>query len=155
MFGKILGKLKSDSTDGIDTAKLIHKVSNMTLSEMRNYVNNKLKDYEVCEDGIITVMQRLNSIGVDKKRFIENDAMDSKIKKAFDLVILVANNKKTTIVAIELIQEFTEIYRDLISEFDKNNKQIYTSKFKDAISSSTDNIQKMTEMNQKMKVLGE
>lgn len=152
MFSKILGKSKSEAVE--DNSAIIEKVSKMNLSDMRVYVNNKLKDFEICEDGLTQVMRRLISEDANEKRFIQNDAMDSKIKKAFDLVIIIAANKRMTMATSELIGEFIALYSDIIKKFDTDNKQIYESKLKDALTNSIATIQTMTELNNKMKVLG-
>lgn len=152
MFSKILGKSKSEAVE--DNSAIIEKVSKMNLSDMRVYVNNKLKDFEICEDGLTQVMRRLISEDANEKRFIQNDAMDSKIKKAFDLVIIIAANKRMTMATSELIGEFIVLYSDIIKKFDTDNKQIYESKLKDALTNSIATIQTMTELNNKMKVLG-
>lgn len=154
MFGNILGKKKSESTEDKNNSEIIGKISKMNLADMRVYVNNKLVGFEVCEDGLSEVMQRLISKDANEKRFIESDAMDTKIKKAFDLVILVAGNKKVTVVIIETIQTFIELYDDIISKFDTDNKQIYASKLKDALTNAMATIETITQMNRKSGVLG-
>ncbi len=154
MFGKILGKNKKESEQDIDTQVIIEKISKMNLVDMRVYVNDKLKDFEVCEDGLNEVMRRLISKSTQEKRYIESDAMDSKKKKAFDLVILVSKNKKVTIVTTELIQEFIKLYNDIIIKFDADNKQIYESKLKDSINSTIATITSKAEIDRKNKVLG-
>ena len=154
MFGKILGKNKAESGEDNDHKIIVEKISKMNLTDMRIYVNNKLSDFEITEDGLSEVMRRLISKDANEKRFIQSDAMDSKIKKAFDLVIIIAANKKITIITTELIQEFVELYKDIITKFDKDNKQIYESKLKDSLSGSITMISTMAEINRKTKVLG-
>jgi len=81
--------------------------------------------------------------------------MDSKIKKGFDLVISIASHAKITVVAVELIQEFITLYDDVITKFDRDNKQIYESKLKDALQRAINNISEMADLKRKMNVLGE
>lgn len=154
MFGNILGK--SDEEVGSDTqhSKIVEKVSKMNLTEMKTYVNNKITDFEICEDGLSEVMRRLISKDANGHRFIETDAMDSKKSKAFELVILIASSKKVTIVSSELIQEFMETYKDLIAQVDKENMQIYASRLKDALVKSIVTLEQMTAINKKLGVLG-
>ncbi len=154
MFGKILGKKKEETQEDSSHQIIVEKIAKMNISDMRFYVNNKLSDFEVCEDGLNEVMRRLNSQDADEKRFIEMDAMDSKKKKAFDLVILISKNKKVTIVVTELMQEFMENYKDILTKFDKDNKQIYTSLLKDALTAAITTISTMAEINRKTTVLG-
>ena len=149
MFNKLLGK----KTDDLDQSsnEIEHKISKMDLNDMRNYVNNKLTDFQLCSDGLSEVMKRLVSIN-DKTshRFIEIDAMDSKVKKAFDLVLLVAKSKKITVVTIELIQDFINLYTDVIDKFDEENKQTYDSKLKKSLSEAVLMISSMSEIKEKM-----
>ncbi len=154
MFGNILGKNKKEAKEDSSTSILSEKINKMNISDMRVYVNNKLNDFEICEDGLNEVMRRLNSKDVDEKRFIEMDAMDSKKKKAFDLVILISKSKKVTIVTSEEIQKFSENYEDIIGKFDTDNKQIYGSLLKDALAGAIATISSMAEMNRKSTVLG-
>ncbi|MBU0720037.1 hypothetical protein KJ877_01705 [bacterium] len=149
MFSNILGKKKDASSD----KNLIEKVSKMNLTDMRLFVNNK---NEITEEGLIEVLNRL----IDKnektsKRYIEADDMDSKIKKSFDLLINIASNKKITVVAVEKIQEFIEVYSEIIRGFDEKNKQIYGSKLKEALEKAIGNIEGISEFKRKMNLLGE
>ncbi len=154
MFGKILGKNKKEANENQEHSKIVEKISKMNISDMRVYVNNKLISFEICEDGLNEVMRKLLLKDDKGQRFIEMDAMDSKKKKAFDLVLIVASSKKITIVTIELIQEFMKQYIDIIDKFDKENKQIYTSKFKDGLTKAMSTISAMTEVNRKNIILG-
>lgn len=155
MFGAILGKNKEESGEDKLHQIIVEKVSKMNLVDMRVYVNNNLKDFGICEDGLSEVMRRLNSKDEKtSKRFIETDAMDSKKKKAFDIVIIIAKNKKVTVLVTELIQEFMETYKDIITQYDRDNKQIFGEKLKTALNGSISTIATMAEMNRKMKVIG-
>jgi hypothetical protein len=154
MFNNILGKSKKESNEDVKYQAIREKISKMNLLDMRVYVNNKLNDFKVCEDGLSEIMRRLTSVDANGKRFIESDAMDSKKKKAFDLVILISKNKKITIVTTELIQKFIEMYSDIITKFDTDHKQIYASLLKDSLNKSIMVISSMADINKKAKVLG-
>lgn len=151
MFGKILGKNKLESNKQNNV--IVEKISKMNLSDMRVYVNNKLNNFEVCEEGLTEVMKVLVSKDAKGRRFIESDAMESKIKKAFDLVIIVAKSKKMSIDTTELIQTFIELYSDIIQKFDNDNKQIYSSKLKDSVNTSLATLQTMNNLKKKMNIL--
>ncbi len=155
MFGKLLGKTKDESIVDDKHRDIIEKISKMNLSDMRFYVNNKLKDYEITEYGISEIIRRLISKHeTTSARFIEIDAMPAKIKKAFDLVIVISKSKKLTVVSTELIQEFITMYDDIIKKFDEDNKQIYASKLDTALSQSVIKIIETAELKRKMKILG-
>jgi len=155
MFGKILGKNKDNvSQSDKKHLEIVEKISKMNLTDMRAYINNKILNFEIDEDGLIEILKKLTTKN-GEKRYIEIDDMDSKKKKGFDLVISVASHTKITVVAVELIQEFITFYDDVIKKFDKDNKQIYESKLKDALQKAINNISEMAELKRKMDVLGD
>jgi len=150
MFGKLLGKSKEEETNN----DIAQKVSKMNLIEMKTYVKNRISNFEICEDGLHEIMNKLLSKDENGKRFIETDAMDSKKAKAFELVILIAASKKVTITSAELIQEFIDLYEDIIAQVDKDNMQIYGSRLKDAVIKTIATIETMAEVNKKIGILG-
>jgi len=153
MFGKILGKSEEEINGDSSHSEIVEKISKMNLTDMKLYVNNKLSSFEINEDGLSEVMRRLVSIDANERRFIESDAMDSKMKKAFDLVIIISKSKKITVTTTELIQKFIELYKDLLHTYDTNNKHIYTSKLNDALVNAITMINTISEYKLKMKVL--
>jgi hypothetical protein len=155
MFGKILGKKENSTLSNKRDKEILEKVQKMTLTEMRDYLKNKILGFESCEQGVSAVMNRLITKDASSKRYIESDSMDSKIKKTFELVLIVASHRKVTVKIVEQIQEFIKIYHDLISKYDKENKQIYGSRLKEALTTSISNINKMAELNRKNTILGE
>lgn len=128
----------------------------MNLSEMRSYVRNSIKDFEITVDGLKELMKKLiNKNENSKKYYINSDDMDTKKKKAFDLIILIAQSKKINIELVEDIQKFVEIYKDIILAYDQKFKEIYFSRFEDAIALALSNVDKINTLENKMKVLGE
>jgi hypothetical protein len=157
MFSNILGRKKEDiSEEDADHAELIAKISKMNLTEMRTYIKDRIPDFSSDEDGINAVLNRLISQdSKTKERYIKRDDMDSKKKKAFDLVLAIAEHKKINLVTIELIQKFIEVYREIISDYDKEHKEIYESRFVDAIKNALININEKAALKNKMDLLGE
>jgi len=155
MFGKILGKKENTSVTNKIDKEIVDKISKMNLTEMRDYLKNKIMGFESCEEGVSSVMSRLITKDASGKRYIESDAMDSKIKKGFEVVLVVAAHRKVTVKIVEQIQEFIKLYHDIINEYDTNHKQIYGLRLKEALTMSISNINKMSEMNRKNSVLGE
>lgn len=156
MFGKILGRSKKEeSTEDREHNELVLKIAKMNLTDMKSYVNGRVADMSVTEDGLIELMKKLITIDeTTSKRYIEIDDMDSKIKKGFELVLSIGAHKKITVVTVELIQEFMEIYSDIITKYDTTHKQIYSSRLKDVISKAASTLNEMAEMRKKMGVLG-
>ena len=150
MFSKILGRAKTTDTP----SEIVVKISKMTLSDMTSYVKNKIVDEKVDEEGITAVMNRL--LSKDEKTshyYIKADDMDSKLKKAFELVMLVSKNKKVTVRAVELIQDFTTVYGEIIEKYDKDHKEIYGSRLNDALSNSAQLVNDIADINNKMTVI--
>ena len=131
MFGKFFGKKNSTS---LNDKEIAVKIANMSITDMRSYINNKISSLPLSEAGLNAVMEKLTSVNeTTSKRFIEIDDMDTKIKKAFDLLLLIGKNKKVSMRTIELIQKFVELYADIITKYDTEKKEIYNSRFNDLI----------------------
>jgi len=152
MFKKMLGKKKDDSTNSSELEK---KIAKMNLTDMRAYLKNHIDGFEPSEEGVVALFQHLNSKDATGKRFVEMDAMDSKKKKLFDLVIVAATHKKVSPRSVELLQAFIENYADMISDYDKRNKQIYESRLHDALSASIDMVNHLSALKRKTNVLGD
>ena len=154
MLGKFLGRNKKQSPKEEKNKELIEKIEKMNLTDMRLYVNNQLNDFAVCEDGLIEVMKRLVKVDENtKKRYLSKDDMDTKIKKAFDLVIVIGANKKVSIKVTGLMQEFLKVYSKIILDYDTKHKQIYSTKLKNCIEKSIMTIGNVTEIQRRIGVL--
>ena len=157
MFSKLRGKKQKNATaEDQEKTQLLKKISTMNLTEMRSYVNNKIESLPLSEDGLNGVI--LNLITPDsatKNLYIKEDDMDSKKKKAFDLVILISKNKKITFKTVDAIGVFIELYAPIIKAYDAQYKEIYTSRFNDAITLALYNINQISDLKSKMNLLGE
>jgi len=156
MFNKIFSKnsSKEEKSEEKDSL-LIQRLPSMNLTDMRLYVKNSIHEMESTENGLVEILKRLTlEDETSSKRYIESDNMDSKIKKAFDLVIVIAEHKKITLDAVELIQEFINVYQGIILNFDRQNKQIYESKLRTALEKSIEGVNQITALQRKMDVLG-
>ena len=150
MFNNILGKSKTDK----ELSDLVLMIKKMNLTEKRDYIKNKLTNSPVSRDGIVEVLKEL--ISKDEKtskRYIEIDDMDVKKKKAFDLVIMISTHNMLTVPAVDLIRKFAEVYSDIIEKFDKDNKQIYTTKLKEAIKNAVLTMSVKSDLENKRQVL--
>lgn len=146
--------MNNSISDNQENRELIDRVSKMNLTDMRTYINNRIADYPVDEEGLIEVLHKL--LKVDEKtskRYIDIGDMDSKIKKGFDLVLSILTNKKISVTAIELVNEFSEKSKDIIEKYDKENKQIYYTRFKDSIELAINNMNIKNELQRKMDVI--
>ena len=155
MFSKIMGKKKEGDTQ---ESKILNEVSKkiepMNLTEMRTYVNNKILNFEVSTVGLFAIMNKLTLADASTGRYylVESD-MDVKKKKAFDLVLMIAESKKIDLKVLESIQNFVEVYAHLIAKFDNDNKQIYASRFKDMLEQAIKGFTNIAKEQNKMNVL--
>jgi len=156
MFGKLLGKIKGESGDeGHENSELIAKISKMNLTDMKAYINNRVPDFQIDEDGLSEVMRKLLKLDEKtSKRYVEIDDMDSKIKKGLELILVILVNKKITVTTIELVTEFLDMSKDIIEKYDKEHKQIYDSRFKEALSTAVDIVNTHAEITRKNSVIG-
>ena len=157
MLGSIFSKKqKAKDSQAQSHSEIAIKVAKMNLTEMRSYVNNKLANEEISEEGLYEVIKKLTTPHeTTTKLYVQIDDMDLKKKKAFDLILLVSKSKKITIQTVELMQKFTELYAEIIKKFDLDYKEIYESKLNDAIAHALANVNELAELQRKMNVLGE
>ncbi|DAB30484.1 MAG TPA: hypothetical protein CFH84_03830 [Sulfurimonas sp. UBA12504] len=155
MFESLFGKKHTLSAEAQTNAHITEKISQMNLTDMRAYLNNRITGFNVCEFGLSEVMKKLIFIDEEsEQRYLKADDMDTKIKKAFDLVLMIAVHKKISITTVEYIQEFLEVYKEIIEKFDRRNKQIYASKLHEALKTSINGVHSIEELKNKMQVLG-
>lgn len=139
MLSKLLHNLLGSNSK--INSKLQNKISKMDLRSMRLYVNGQLKKFRVSQFGLNEVTKRLTKLNEStEKYFLKASDMDSKKKKVFDLIILILENKKASIAVVESIQEFLEVYDEIIKKYDKDNKEIYETRIKDSMSVAIDRI---------------
>jgi len=155
MFKSILGRKKEDiGKEDAAHAALSEKISKMNLTQMRSYVKGGLDDFPVTEDGLMELLTKLTTEDSKTKQYyLKADDMDSKKKKAFDLVLLIAKNKKINLVVIELIQKFCKVYKEIVDAYDREYKEIYASRFEDAINLGLTTINSKIALKNKMNVL--
>jgi hypothetical protein len=152
MISKIFGKKKNEKDGDKDIAELEQKISKMNLTDLRLYVRGKL-DVELNEEGLILVLEKLISKINDKRYYLDSSDDDSKLKKAFDIVISIAKSKKVTVKAVELISEFIQTYEKLIKEYDKRNKDIYHDRLMKSVDVATEIIELKVALENKMNIL--
>jgi len=151
MFSNIMGNKNSQKDDNTE---LIEKISKMNLTDMRLYVKDNMKDFKSSKDGLEEILKKITLVdSQSSKRYIEADDMDVKIKKAFDLVLAILENKNISASIIEKAQNFLEIYKDIILSYDTNNKQIYAKKLHDKLISSANIINMKSDLIKKMNVI--
>lgn len=155
MFESLFGKKHKAGEEEQANTQITEKISHMNLTDMRAYLNNRITGFAVCEFGLSEIMKKLTVIDDEsEQRYLRVDDMDSKIKKAFDLVLMIAVHKKISIKTVEYIQEFIEVYKELIAAFDKRNKQIYASKLNDALYTAISGVNSIEALKEKMRILG-
>jgi len=147
MFSNLLGKLSSDETN--EDLILEEKIAKMDLSEMRLYVNDKLTDFKVTEFGLHEIIKKLISKNENTSQFyIADNDMDSKRKKAFELLILILAHKNISVLSLESAEKFLEVYEEMIKKYDYDNKNIYNKKIKDMMSLAINKINMKSHINE-------
>jgi len=154
MFKKFLGKKSSESEENSEEKEINEKISKMNLTEMKSYINNRIDGLSLTSYGLNAVLRKLIALNdATSKHYINSDDMDSKKKKAFDLVLSTMSNSKITVESMELVQEFMDTYKDIIDAYDRENKQIYASKFEDGLGVGMLTLDKLLQMSQKTSIL--
>ena len=154
MFSKMISKFKNGDDSDKKNSELIEKIAKMNLSDMRAYMKNTVQGQEPSEEGIIEILRRLTTLNeTTSKRYLETDDMDSKTKNGFELILVIASDKRITIDAIELIQEFIDMYSDIILNYDTKHKQIYGSKLKKSITNAILTVSNKADFSRKQMVL--
>ena len=147
MFGKLFGKSKENKVKSNSSFSQIYK---MNLSEMRSYVNNKTVNLKLTQEGLAEVMKKLTLPNKKtSKLYIAPDDMDTKKKKGFDLVLLIAKNEFINLDIIEQMKNFTAVYDELINKYDTEHKEIYSSRFTDAINLAVDSLNRQSKLAKK------
>ena len=153
MFGKILGTKKDENKNSNELLEASKRVQNMNLIEMRTYVNDKISTFKISSVGLLAIMNKLTlADSSTNKLYILEDDMDSKKKKAFELVLMITKNKKLNFTVLETIQNFTHIYAELIAKYDADNKEIYATRFKDILKQAVAGFAELAKDQDKMKI---
>ena len=152
MFKKLLGKSENKSENSEKGFQ--EYLSKIGISDMRTLLLGQVEKFPVDENMIIEILKKItHEDEKTNKRFLENNDTDIKLKKAFDTVITAASSKKVTVEAIELMQKFVLMYKDLIESFDTRNKQIYMHKLTKATELSINTVEQLTAYMNKMAVI--
>lgn len=157
MFSNLFDK-KNDkaSKEEQENSELAEKISKMNLTEMKSYVRGKIPDFRLSKEGLKEVMKRLvKEDSNTSKRYLQPDDMETKMKKAFELVLTISTSNKMSVETIELIQEFIIVYKDIIVKYDRDNKQIYGSRLTECIEKSIMIVSQMADYNLRSKIIGE
>jgi len=154
LLTKIFGK-KSDknSAEEKKTKALKERINKMNLSELTLYVKGKFDALEVNEEGLVEVLKRLLSKRDKEHYFLDERDDDSKLKKAFELVMLCARNKGVTFKAMELIAQFAKQYAGLIKAYDRKHKEIYEERLKKSVEKANEIIEAKIALRDKMNLL--
>jgi len=153
MLSKLFGKSKTENIE-VDNKELIKAIQKMNLTDMRHYINNKKADLIVNEVGLAEVLYKLmNEDKNTKKRYINENDDYTKIKRCFDIVLSILENNKITSDTIELVIEFKNTFEDIIKRYDHENKEIYSSRFSDAIANGINNVTYKAKLQTQFKVV--
>ena len=153
MISKIFGKKTKEEEKDPKLKELDERIAKMKLTELGSYVKGKIDTLEVSEEGLVAVLERLVSKINDNRYFLDASDDDTKLKKAFELVLLVAKNKKVTLKAMEIIATFKTLYEPLIKAYDKKYKEIYADRLDKAVENAMVIVEAKVSLQNKMNVL--
>lgn len=143
MFGKMFDKIKNkNSGETEEDTVFTALIASWNLTEIKTYLQNKNPDFPLSSRGIDTVLNRFTSQEKpsDKypngKRMVELDDNDVRIKKAFDIILLLSKSSHLSMESVEKMERFRELHCDVIEKFDKQNAQTYEHKLKEAIANA-------------------
>ena len=146
IFGKKSGNEKEES-------ELKERIGKMNLTELTLYIKGSMEGVELTEEGVVEVLERLLSKVNEERYYLDASDDDSKLKKAFDLVLLCAKSNKVTLKAMELIARFDNQYAKLIKAYDRKHKEIYEDRLKKAIEQATEIIEAKVALQNKMNMI--
>jgi len=150
MLSKIFKKVKNSNQQ---KSELQLKIEKMNLSELRLYIRDKMEGFSLSEEGLNEVLKRLISKINDSRYFLDNSDDDSKLKKAFELVLNISKSRKVNFKSVELIAAFLYTYDALIREYDQKHKEIYQDRLNKAIDRANMMVEAKTSLDDKQKLL--
>jgi len=155
MLKKLFTKKATSASENSEAEMAIKsRIFTMNLTDMKAYINNNIKDFHVCSYGLNEVLRRVITPDAStKKYYLSMDDMDSKKKKAFDLFIVAMKNSQITLESLELMKTFLEVYAELIADYDKKNKEIYSSRLKDSINTGLSTLEHLLHFKNQRSVL--
>ena len=147
MLKKIFGKKKEAKIEKTSNCSIIaHKISTMNLTEITNYMDNKIVNFEPDIIGLEEIMKKfITPVANTKKLCLRIDDMDTKKKKCFVLVLKIIEHRDTNIKILKMIQKFCFVYEELIKKFDYDYSSKYQAKFEETIENRLRNIGELTE----------
>lgn len=144
MFEKLFTKGKS-SDDNVAAPRLealesFGKIAQKwNLEEIQSYIRGQMDNHEVTDIGLAYILYRFNthrisdkSFSGGKRREFEISDRNERTKKGFDIVLSIASNKYLEPDSLDLILEFSTVYKDVIDAYDKDMAQTYAHKLKEA-----------------------
>ena len=134
-------------------SELSQRIASMNLSDLNLYAKGKIEGLPPSEEGLSDVLKRLTSQLNENRYFLDESDDDSKLKKAFDLVLYIAKSKKITMDIVEKIVNFTQQYAKLIQVYDKKHKEIYAQRFKKAVEDAGKMLDMKVALQNKMNIL--
>ena len=143
MFGNMFDKIKKkdlgkEGEDSVFTAL----VASWNLTDIKTYLQNKNPDFPMNAMGVETILNRFTTRAkpdkkyVEGKRMVDIDDNDIRVKKAFDIILLLSKNTLLQMQSVEKMERFRILHEDVIEKFDKQNAQTYSHKLKEAIANA-------------------
>lgn len=109
-------------------------VSSWNLTQMHDYVMCKNEAYVCNYVGFNAILDKFNNHKTkdkdypDGRREFESSDRPERLKKAFDLVMIISRHPRSKIKTMKGIQTFLKCYMDVIVKYDKDNGTEYKKK---------------------------
>lgn len=142
MFQEMFKKIKKTTKDDASDTVFKSLIATWTLTDIKTYLQNKNPEFPLTEHGLLIVLERFTTREKPSDKYpngkceVELDDNDIRIKKAFDIILLVAKSSTLSMEGIEKMEAFREMHTDVIEKFDKNNAQTYEHKLKEAVANA-------------------
>ena len=109
-------------------------MSTWNLTDMYQYAMCKNEQYVCNFVGFNAILEKFNTHTTEDKNFpkgrreFESSDRPERVKKGFDIVIILCKHPRSNIKTMKAIQVFIKRYMDVIREYDEKNSERYREK---------------------------
>ncbi len=135
-------------------------VATWNLTQMHEYVMCKNEKYICVHAGFNAILEKFNHHKTEDKehpkgrREFESSDRPERLKKAFDLVIIISRHPRSNIKTMKAIQTFLKTYMDVITAYDKANSTEYKKKLLQSFRLGLLNIERRIQRKKRMQSSG-
>ena len=116
--------------------------------ELQEYVYNRNKKHPVSDAGLAAILERF----MHMQEFKIGD-MSEELRSGFDIVRSISKNRKIYFKTTDLIYEFINQYRDVITSYDRQSAQTYHHKLLQDYEKSVRMVNKKLEIEEELRAV--